>query len=130
MNQNLLVILFILALLIGLLIMIAHFSKPRLDKKYFQTHWQKIEAEQNHTLALISADRLLDQALKSAHLKGETMGERLNRSAGIIKDVNSVWQAHKLRNKLVHEPDAKLSYSELRRALRQFKTALKDLGAL
>lgn len=130
MNQNLLMTLIILAILVVLLVVIAHYSKPRMDKKYFAGHWEKIEHEQNNTAALIAADKLVDQALKHAHMRGETMGERLNRAGGLIKDLNGVWYAHKLRNKLVHEPDFNLNYAELRRALKFFKKALKDLGAL
>lgn len=127
---ELVIIVFVVALLLGLLIVIAHLGKPRMDKQYFIEHWAKIESEQNNMVALISADKLLDEALKRAHLKGETMGERLKRAKGLIKDINGVWFAHKLRNQMVHEPGANISFGETKRALRFFRNALKDLGAL
>lgn len=123
-------IILVVALLLGLLIVIAHLGKPRMDKQYFIEHWAKIENEQNNMVALIGADKLLDEALKRAHIRGETMGERLKNAKGLIKDVNGVWFAHKLRNKVVHEPGADISFGETKRALRFFRNALKDLGAL
>jgi len=41
-----------------------------------------------------------------------------------------VWYAHKLRNRLVHEPNVRLKKSEAQMALTGFRQALRDLGAL
>ena len=46
-----------------------------------------------------------------------------------IQNNDLVWFEHKLRNKLVHEPDVKLKKTDVRDALLGIKTALKDLGA-
>ena len=56
--------------------------KPsKLDVAYFQTRWQdaqKLCANQDSwPLAVINADKLLDEALKRRKYKGKTMGERL-----------------------------------------------------
>lgn len=130
MDKNLFITVIILVLLVAMLIAIAHFSKPRLNKKYYQEHWQKIETEKNDALAIIAADKLVDHALIHAHIRGKTMGERLKKSTGLIKDINGVWYSHKLRNSLVHEPDFKINFAIRKRALLNFKKALKDLGAL
>lgn len=55
--------------------------------------------------ALIDLDKLLDYILKSKHVKGNTLGERLKNSKHLFNksDYNYIWQAHKLRNELVHE---------------------------
>lgn len=81
-------------------------------------------------LAVIDADKLLDDALKKRHFRGKTMGERLVSAQRSLSDNDAVWYAHKLRNRLVHEPDIKLKKKEAQTALTGFRQGLKDLGAL
>ena len=81
-------------------------------------------------LAVIDADKLLDEALKKRSYKGKTVGERLVSAQRDLSDNDSVWYAHKLRNRLVHEPTVRLRKTEAKNALAGFRQGLKDLGAL
>jgi hypothetical protein len=101
-----------------------------MNKKYFIKHWEDIEANENYTQAVIKADALLEEALKHAKIRGGTTGEKLNNAVGFLSNIDAAWSAHKLRNKLVHEPDANPTAMDCQKALRQYKKALKDLGAL
>lgn len=130
MNTSLIAMIFILLVLVLIILMIAHRGKPRMNKKYFEKHWQKISQNDNYPSAVMKADALLDEALRNAGIKGGTTGELLNNAAGFLRDVNGAWSAHKLRNTLAHEVDAKPTAIECQKALRQYKKALKDLGAL
>jgi hypothetical protein len=129
-NSSIIALVFILLVLVLVILLIAHKGKPRMNKKYFERHWHTITENENYTEAVIKADSLLEEALKNAGVKGNTTGERLNNAAGFLQDVNAAWAAHKLRNKIAHEVDAKPTAMECQKALRQFKKALKDLGAL
>jgi hypothetical protein len=80
-------------------------------------------------LAIIDADKLLDEALRKHRFKGKTMGERLVSAQRMISDNDAVWYAHKLRNRLVHEPNVRLKKNEARTALAGFRQGLRDLGA-
>ena len=109
--------------------------KPaKLNQQYFEQRWlellARVRTPEGMILAIIDADKLLDEALKRRHFKGKTMGERLVKAQRSISDNDAVWYAHKLRNRLVHEPDVKLKKNEAQQALAGFKTGLKDLGAL
>lgn len=130
MNDSLILVVFLTAGLLLLLTIVSRLRRPRLHTLYFNKHWQKIEADPNPITAVIAADSLVDEALKQRGIKGATMGERLNTAAGLLRDINGVWSAHKLRNRVVHEPGTNLRSAEAQRCLRQFKKALKDLGAL
>lgn len=130
MNESMISLLLVVGVLLLIVVLIANFSKPRLNKNYFTKHWEQLQRESNLETALIKADSLLDEALKHARIKGDTMGERLNSGAGFLRDINGTWTAHKLRNRVVHEPDAKVSKAEVEQALKQLKKALKDIGAL
>lgn len=108
---------------------------PRhLDQEYFQTRWEellaRVKTNEGMVLAVIDGDKLLDEALKKRGFRGKTMGERLVAAQRQLSDNDGVWYAHKLRNKLVHEPGVKLKKRDAQNALSGFRQALKDLGAL
>jgi len=109
--------------------------RPRhLNKEYYQDRWQTLQGllkdKSTWPLAVIDADKLLDDALKRSHYKGKTMGERLVSAQRNITDNDGVWFGHKLRNRLVHESNVKLTEKIIKEALIGIRAALKDLGAL
>jgi hypothetical protein len=105
-----------------------------LNQAYFQERWQTLQGlladKSTWPLAVIDADKLLDEALKRSRYKGKTMGERLVSAQRDIKNNDEVWFGHKLRNRLVHETNVKLSKRDVKDALVGIRGALKDLGAL
>jgi hypothetical protein len=110
-------------------------KRPRsIDQSYFQQNWlellARVKTPEGMMLAIIDADKLLDEALKRRRFRGKTMGERLVSAQRLISDNDAVWYAHKLRNRLVHEPNIKLRKKEAQTALAGFRQGLKDLGAL
>lgn len=106
----------------------------RLNQDYFQKKWlellARVKTPEGMMLAIIDADKLLDDALRKRGFKGKTMGERLVSAQRVLSDNDSVWYAHKLRNRLVHEPGVRLKKREAQNALSGFKQGLRDLGAL
>lgn len=112
-----------------------HRRRPRtLNVEYFQMRWKELQKlcsdKKTWPLAVIDADKLLDEALKQNKIKGKTMGDRLVAVQRSLSNNDSVWYAHKLRNKLVHEDYRGLKEQEVKDALVGFRQALKDLGAL
>ena len=106
----------------------------RLNQEYYIERWQLLQKQlkdkSTWPLAIIDADKLLDDALKRSHYKGKTMGERLVAAQHEITDNDAVWFGHKLRNQLVHEDGVKLTQRTVKDALLGFRGALKDLGAV
>jgi hypothetical protein len=98
---------------------------PATQQK-FQKHWHAILKSDPKT-AILDADKLLDQALKLKGYTG-TLGEKMKKAGQLFSDRNGIWSAHKLRNRIAHELDVKVSEKETRTALTQFKKALRDLG--
>lgn len=107
-----------------------------LNVEKYRTKWLAIEqsiARDNEAschIAILNADKLVDQALREKGFKGQSMGERLKSAKASLPHRDNIWQAHKLRNQIAHEPDFKVNYDSTRRALAQFKQTLKDLGAI
>lgn len=107
-----------------------------LDVDHYRTKWLAIEQqlkrdeEATYSLAVLNADKLLDHALKARGMKGETMAERMKSAKSQFTNQNKVWEAHKLRNKIAHEADVKVTYDTARYAISNYKRALKDIGAI
>lgn len=109
---------------------------PQLDVDKYRSKWMTIEGQLNRdsqsscTLAVLNADKLLDQALRERGVRGQTMGERMKAAKDTWSNANAVWGAHKLRNQIAHESDHQVTYDDARRAIAGFKQALKDIGAI
>jgi transposase len=140
MNMDIMLMaMFVVIIVAGLVLMamISGFGKRRsgLDNKLYAERWQRIESLQQTgdagwQVAIIEADKLVDMALKARGYSGETMGERLKSARTAFRNNDHTWQAHKLRNRIAHEHDVRLNSLMVSQALRSFKAALKDLGAL
>ena len=119
-----------------LLIMTRGGGRSSLNIDRYRSEWMKIEQsvardnESSWHLAILNADKLLDKALRERGFKGQTMGERMKSAKDSWKNTNHVWTAHKLRNQIAHETQAKVTYDTTRRALEAYKQGLKDMGAI
>lgn len=134
-----LILLFAIVLVVGVtlfaFITLGKRGKPLAVDKY-RVRWMSIEHSLikdqpvTYHMAILNADKLVEQALKDRGFAGQTMGERLKSAKAQFTRLDALWTAHKLRNQVAHEPDVKISYDQARRALAGFKRALKDLGAI
>lgn len=108
----------------------------QLDVDKYRKKWLEIERQlkkddpRSCQFAVVEADKLLDHAMKDNGVRGDTMGERMKTARERWSSRDAVWQAHKLRNQIVHEADVKVGYDTARRALAGFKRGLKDMGAI
>lgn len=108
----------------------------RLDVEKYRVRWLDIEQsvvkdqEQSFHLAILNADKLVDQALRDKCYRGQTMAERLKATRGQLSHREELWSAHKLRNRIAHESDVRVNYNQTRRALNAYKHTLRDLGAI
>ena len=82
-------------------------------------------------VAVIEADKLVDGALAKAGFLGDTFGDRLsNLAPGALLSLDGIWWAHKIRNRLAHEVDYFLRYTEARQAIGYYEAALAELQLL
>lgn len=99
--------------------------------------WEEIlrhlasNVEAQWRFALIEADKLVEDILRRAGFPGDTMGERLmNIQSGQLQTIDGLWEAHKLRNRIAHDLNYFLRYTEAKRAIGQFEATLRELSAL
>jgi len=79
--------------------------------------------------ALIGADKCLDNALRDV-VDGESMGARLKNAEKFFdKELyNRIWEAHKIRNNVVHESGYEPPYFVTTKAVDDLKEGLQALG--
>lgn len=79
--------------------------------------------------ALILADRSLDSALKDL-VVGQTMGDRLKNAKNLFtpESYDKIWQAHKLRNSVVHESGFEVQGFMVKASIERLKNGLEELG--
>ncbi len=157
-GSQMLVTLKVISLIISLLLLIAIFilifrlrkqlgkslemitesvAAPGLPQKVMDERWQSVleklesQDESNYKLAVIEADKIFDDLLKRIGYVGEDMGQRLKQlTIAQLANLDEIWQAHKLRNQIVHEPDFKLTHAQAERAVEIFQRALEDLEVI
>ena len=97
--------------------------------------WEKINAKLNSVnpndwkIAVIEADKTLDETLKEAKVEGGTEGERLKNvvEADVGGSLNNVWRAHKTRNNIVHDSSFELTNDVARKTVKILEDASKSL---
>ena len=133
MRRSLLVV-GLVAVLIVLALALARFVRRRISPHKYVERWQDLQrfcaSKETWPLAIISADKLLDEALKNKHLKGKSMGERLVSAQRILSDNDSVWFSHNLAKKLIEEATVRLNQTDVKKSLLGVRQALKDLGVM
>jgi len=87
---------------------------------------------QSYAVAIIEADKLIDEILKAKGFAGEHMADRLEHLSisGDFKTIDKLWEAHRVRNDLVHNPDFDISKVDAKRILDTYGKFLKELGVL
>lgn len=133
MIETLLIITIVLVLLLVAAAIIFKRRPRKLKTTRFQDRWRELQklcaSKETWAKAVVSADKLLDEALKKRRYAGKSMGERLTKAQRDLTDNEGVWFGHKLRNKVEHDHSVALKESEVKKALLGIRQALKDLGA-
>lgn len=132
-----LVIIVLLGLAVLSLIYFTHGSKQRvLNRTWYREQWLNIQNGldksnvDTYQYAILNADKLLDKALIELGVSGDTMGQRLKNYQAVMPNISKVWSAHKIRNRIAHEVNEKISPMVARRMLSVYKKALHDIGAI
>ena len=107
----------------------------KLTKEYCVSYWRnlikKLESgsESEYKVAVVYADYLLDYVLKEKGYEGKSLDERLRQIAPTkISNLDALWDAHRICDKIFHEPLYKLDLTETKKILAVYKKAFQDLG--
>lgn len=116
------------ALAVAMLIIVTIVHKrrnalPQRDIERLRRHWERVEKMDDDDRKVMEADKVIDMLLDVLGYEG-TFGEKLKRAGPRLVNEQDVWDAHKLRNRIAHEPDVTVTDAQARRAVRSFKRAL------
>jgi hypothetical protein len=112
-------------------------SGERIDLSIIPSKWNEVEAmvrqggPANFKQSIMDGDKLVDTVLRTK-VSGNTMAERLKNARHLFsKDTyDTLWTAHKIRNKIAHEADFEGLSSDSQLAMRYFKKALQELRVI
>lgn len=114
-------------------------AKTKLDKDLIRRRWREINDLMNqgkpstYKVAVMDADKLVDYVLKAKVGSAGTMADRLKKSKGLFRsyyDYQNLWEAHKMRNRMVHDAEHEIYPAEVKKVISYFEKALKELQAL
>lgn len=95
--------------------------------KRVQQAWSHVESLQDPVRKVMEADKVLDLALGELGYSG-SVADKLKKAGPRIKNLQSVWDAHKLRNTLAHETGAHVDQSAADRAISSLRKAIEGLS--
>lgn len=105
-------------------------ERAKISWKRVQEHFFKGD-ENDLKIAVLEADKLLDEAFRGAGIRGSNLGDRLKHvKKNQVSNLDDIWQAHKLRNQIAHEPGFKLRRDLAERALAIYEKTLRDFQIL
>ncbi len=82
-------------------------------------------------MAILEADKLLDDVLRSSGYNQPTVDDRFNAlSMELISNYDQVMQAHEVRGKVSKDPEFSLTHAEAIEILKIYKKALQELGLI
>ncbi|MBU0457900.1 hypothetical protein KJ652_06240 [Patescibacteria group bacterium] len=97
-----------------------------VQKKEIQKLWENMLKIEDPVRKIMEADAILDKALSRLGYLG-TMGEKLKKAGPRFSNLQDIWDAHKLRNRLSHEPGSAVSFKDAERAVRVIERGIKGL---
>lgn len=107
----------------------------RKEEKKGATRWQTIleliasRSPSDWRVAVLEADKMLDDLTREKGFSGENLGERLkNAPATHFRTLDSAWEAHKIRNLIAHEGGYDLTYKDAKRAVEMFEEVFEEFG--
>lgn len=112
-------------------------GSKNITRKRSLRAWKQIQKRlkagdaNNLKMAVLEADRILDEILNLAGYPGKNLDERLeNTTTAQIPNVGELRQVHKVRDRLVAEPDFILTPDEAAIAINIYKKTFVELGLI
>jgi len=100
---------------------------PEASKTKVEKALQQAVSQQDPVRRVLAADAVLDLALTELGFRG-SLGDKLKTAGPRMPNIQAVWDAHKLRNRLAHEHDASVNPAEIDRAVRILEHAVRNLS--
>lgn len=111
--------------------------RPLIQPGKFQKRWDAIKARTQsdnpsyYKAAILEADALADEMLGEIGYEGGNIGERLSFiMPGQLLSAERLQEAHKVRNRIIRDPDFELPKAEAEELLAFYESFFKELELL
>jgi hypothetical protein len=113
--------------------------QTELNREKIEERWHWVEDQlilgkpNNLKLAIIEADKIVDEVLKVSYPKEKTMADRMKKAVDKFRNrqtYQDLWYCHKVRNIIAHEASYDLPTFEAKNVLEKYRVALDELGVL
>lgn len=88
--------------------------------------WHKVVSIEDPHRRVMEGDKVVDFAMSLLGYQG-SFADKLRKAGPRFSNVQSLWDAHKLRNNLAHEVNASVTERDAARAMAAFEKALRDI---
>lgn len=99
---------------------------PRSKKRAIENLIEHVQNIKDPATSVLEADKVLHETFKAAGGKG-SMGECLRSMGERLPNEQSVWSAHKLRNRIAHEPQVTVTPKQSKTAVKELLRAARSL---
>ena len=94
-------------------------------------HRSKEPDETKWKMAILEADKLLDDVLRSSGYNQPTVDERFQAlNTELISNYDQVMQAHEIKSKVSKDPEFSITHSEAIEVLKIYKKAFQEFGLI
>ncbi|MDD5547315.1 MAG: hypothetical protein PHN74_00180 [Candidatus Pacebacteria bacterium] len=112
-------------------------GKKNLSKRRSLKAWEQVKKrvssadQQNWKLAIIEADKILNEVLKVSGYLGDNLGPKLNLlTVAQLSNLEDIKRVHKIRDRVATEPDFAMTQQEAIDILKIYKKSLVELNLL
>ncbi|OIO54900.1 hypothetical protein AUJ46_02205 [Candidatus Peregrinibacteria bacterium CG1_02_54_53] len=92
---------------------------PQKQKEPLRTAWNEAIKRRDSARRVLEGENVCDAVLKALGYSG-TFAEKLQQAGPRLDRVDDIWNAHRLRNRIAHEVNIRVSAAQSDRALQAF----------
>ncbi len=104
-----------------------------IENRFKNERWQKIldYTNSNHPndwkMAIIESDIILEEMLEKMGYIGDTIANKLKQiEKSDFQTVEKAWKAHKVRNRIAHDPNFVLNKKETEKTIKMYKSVFEE----
>ena len=99
---------------------------PEDRKNFFLKKINDVKKNNDFEKKILNYDKILDQILREKKYPW-TLWEKLKRNPNIFLDINTLWFAHKIRNKIAHDVYPNISEKDYIKSEKVFQKEIRHL---
>ncbi|MDD5624037.1 MAG: hypothetical protein PHI23_05015 [Candidatus Peribacteraceae bacterium] len=115
-----------LLVLVGMFWALRRRTLPASARARIRSQWTAMLAIPDPARRVMEADAILDGALTALRYRG-SLGDKLKAAGPRMRNIDAVWRAHKLRNRIAHEPGSSVTAAQVQEAVSAIGKALESL---